>query len=175
MTLFLDHGFDAVSTKQVADAADVSPTTVFAHFPQKEALVFDEDDQQREWLLAAVRDRPTGVTVTQALHSHFRKLLVAHPHSENIRRFQALIGATPSLAQYAERMWVRHGDDLAEELATEAGLDEPTEEIAAFARFAVQIRILASESSDPADMLEAGFRILEGGWAGYAKHIGLGT
>ncbi len=42
--LFLERGFDEVSIREIAERADVSPTTVFAHFPSKEALVFDEDD-----------------------------------------------------------------------------------------------------------------------------------
>ena len=32
--LFLERGFDNVSIREVAEKADVSPTTVFAHFPQ---------------------------------------------------------------------------------------------------------------------------------------------
>src|ERR1041384_4232192 len=69
--MFLERGFDNVSIREVADAADVSPTTVFAHFPQKEALVFDEDDEQRDRLLAAVRDRPAGSTISGALHAFY--------------------------------------------------------------------------------------------------------
>ena len=67
--LFLERGFDEVSIREVADAADVSPTTVFAHFPQKEALVFDEDDEQRDRLVSAVRDRPAGITINHAIHT----------------------------------------------------------------------------------------------------------
>ena len=37
--MFLERGFDNVSIREVADAADVSPTTVFAHFPQKLSLI----------------------------------------------------------------------------------------------------------------------------------------
>ena len=70
--MFLERGFDEVSIREVADAADVSPTTVFAHFPQKEALVFDEDDEQRDRLVAAVRERAEGVTISRAIHDFYR-------------------------------------------------------------------------------------------------------
>src|SRR6187397_1267018 len=70
-TLFLERGFDNVSIREVADAADVSPTTVFAHFSQKEALVFDEDDEQRDRLVAAVRGRRVGTTINRALYDFY--------------------------------------------------------------------------------------------------------
>ncbi|MFD1050681.1 TetR family transcriptional regulator, partial [Kibdelosporangium lantanae] len=37
--LFLEHGFDAVSTAAVASAAEVSKPTLFKYFPTKEDLV----------------------------------------------------------------------------------------------------------------------------------------
>src|SRR4051812_33999492 len=69
--LFLERGFDAVSIKEIAERADVSATTVFAYFPQKEALVWDEDEEQRELLVAAVRDRPAGTSIPAALRGYF--------------------------------------------------------------------------------------------------------
>src|SRR6478752_5082078 len=69
--MFLERGFDDVSIREIADAADVSPTTVFAHFPQKEALVFDEDDEQRDRLVGAVRERPSGSTINRAIHDFY--------------------------------------------------------------------------------------------------------
>lgn len=41
MSLFTEHGFDAVSVSEIAEAADVARPTVFAYFPRKEDLVFD--------------------------------------------------------------------------------------------------------------------------------------
>ncbi|WP_147264659.1 TetR/AcrR family transcriptional regulator, partial [Streptomyces sp. NBRC 110611] len=40
LRLFLERGYDGVSVKDVAEAADVSVTTLFKHFSGKEALVF---------------------------------------------------------------------------------------------------------------------------------------
>jgi AcrR family transcriptional regulator len=75
--LFLERGFDAVSVREIADQADVSPTTVFAHFPQKEALLFHEEDAQRERLVAAVRERPDGLSISEALKAYYRSEFVA--------------------------------------------------------------------------------------------------
>ncbi|MGY5138836.1 TetR/AcrR family transcriptional regulator, partial [Streptomyces nigrescens] len=43
LRLFLERGYDQVSIRDIAEAADVSTTTLFKHFPGKEALVFDAD------------------------------------------------------------------------------------------------------------------------------------
>lgn len=176
--LFLERGFDEVSIREIADEADVSPTTVFAHFPQKEALVFDEDEEQREQIVAAVRDRAPGVSVSDALHSLYRDglLSLADEHGEETRlRFMEFVGRTPALRDYANRMWLSHEVALAEELARQAGLEEPSTEIRVYARFVLQIQLLATWQADAVADIDAGFRILEGGWADYVRrHPGLG-
>ena len=70
--LFLERRFDDVTVREIADAADVSPTTVFAHFPHKEALVFHQEQQQHEQLATAVRDRAPGTSISAALRAHSR-------------------------------------------------------------------------------------------------------
>ncbi|MDO7880784.1 TetR/AcrR family transcriptional regulator [Salinibacterium soli] len=163
--LFLERGFDNVSIREIADKADVSPTTVFAHFPQKEALVFDEDDEQRDELVAAVRDRAEGTSILQALHAHYRAGLLEHgDRDDQVKRFWALVDSTPALSEYAQRMWIRYEDALAQAIADDRGIPEPTDEQRAFSRFALQVQNLIAESPRPFDMLDASFAILERGW-----------
>src|SRR2546421_4755799 len=57
LRLFLERGYDAVGIREIAAAADVAITTLFAHFPSKEALVFDQDQKREERLIRAVTDR----------------------------------------------------------------------------------------------------------------------
>lgn len=165
--LFLERGFDAVSIREVAEAADVSPTTVFAHFPQKEALVFDEDDAQRDMLVDAVRDRAPGVSVSDALRDLYRRELIGlafDPSGDHRRQFMKLIEATPPLREYASRMWLRHEDALAQAIAETTGRDEPDAEVRVYARMVLQLQILAFEHDDAEATIEAGFRILDRGW-----------
>lgn len=165
--LFVERGFDEVSIREVADAADVSPTTVFAHFPQKEALVFDEDDAQRDMLVAAVRDRPEGMSVSDALRDLYRRELIGlafDPTGAHRRQFMQLITDTPALRDYASRMWLRHEDALAAAIAETTGQSEPDAETRVYARMVLQLQILAFEHDDAAATIEAGFRILERGW-----------
>ena len=171
--LFLERGFDEVSVREIADKADVSPTTVFAHFPQKEALLFFEEDAQRERLVAAVRDRPAGISISEALKTYYRSEFVSMWSGEEgalRRRVMSLMEATPALQDYASRMWLRHEDALAAAITDDLGLPQPSDEIRIYARFALHIQLLVTSDTDP--MLDAGFRILDQGWSRYQQGAG---
>lgn len=166
--MFLERGFDNVSIREVADAADVSPTTVFAHFPQKEALVFDEDDEQRDRLVSAVRDRPRATTINRAILDFYRAEVRANidEHGNDVTRiFLRFLNETPALREYAAKMWLRHEDALSDAIADELGLDDPTAEIRVYSRFVLQMQLLVNEHEDQLGILDAGFSVLESGWA----------
>jgi AcrR family transcriptional regulator len=55
--LFLKRGFDHVTVDEIAHAADVGRMTVFNHFPRKEDMFFDRDEEGREILREALRQR----------------------------------------------------------------------------------------------------------------------
>lgn len=173
--MFLERGFDNVSIREVADAADVSPTTVFAHFPQKEALVFDEDDEQRDRLVGAVRDRATGVTINRAIRDFYATEIGLNvtEHGEDVARvFLRFINETPSLRDYAAKMWLRHEDALADTIAEELGLETPDTAIRVYARFVLQLQLLVTDADDQQATLDAGFGVLENGWAPIEERLG---
>ncbi|MFK4790881.1 TetR/AcrR family transcriptional regulator [Microbacterium sp. ZW T5_56] len=172
--MFLERGFDAVSIREVADAADVSPTTVFAHFPQKEALVFDEDDEQRDRLVSAVRDRPAGTSITAAIYEFYATeiRISSEEHGEDVARvFLRFVDETPALREYAAKMWLRYEDALADVIAEQYGLTTATPAIRTYARFVLQMQQLVTGSEDELRYLEAGFDVLEHGWASVEKRI----
>ena len=167
--LFLAKGFDAVSVREIADAADVSPTTVFAHFPCKEAIALDEDEDRRDELVAVVTGRAADCSIIDALHAYLRD----NSREERMDAdFLALLNSTPSLNDYAQQMWLRHGDALAESIAEELGTDSPDDAVLAFCRFVLQTQILAADVSETADsmspdMVDAAFELLRPGWDHY--------
>lgn len=164
LRLFLEHGYDSVGVRDVAEAADVSTTTVFKHFTGKEALVFDREQSTDEGLVAAVRGRPAGESVLDALRRHVLDTwlpIAEHPQRE---QFHRLVDSTPALRAYAERMWVRHTDTLAAAVADEFGVDHGNLACTALARFVLEVPALAQGQKDRRAAVEELFGILANGW-----------
>lgn len=65
--LFMERGFDNVTVDEIAAAADVGRMTVFNHFPRKEDLFFDRDEEGRELLRQALQERDAAVSPIEAL------------------------------------------------------------------------------------------------------------
>ncbi|SEU47054.1 TetR/AcrR family transcriptional regulator [Nonomuraea wenchangensis] len=166
--LFLERGFDGVSVREIADKADVSPKTVFTHFPQKEALVFSDEDERHARLVAAVTGRAPGTTISGALKAHYLAEIAAM-RSGPQRQILTLMEETPALIDYAEKMWFRHEGALVAAITEEFGLAEPNDEIRFYVRFALQIQLSASHEADPEPTVDAGFRLLDEGWARYLQ------
>ncbi|MFF4317046.1 TetR/AcrR family transcriptional regulator [Streptomyces sp. 900105755] len=164
LRLFLERGYDHVSIKEIAEAADVSTATVFKHFTGKEALVFDQEEDTDARLAAAVRERPAGRSVLDALREHVLATwlpIATHPQRAEFTR---LVNTTPVLRAYAERMWTRHADTLAAAIADEYGVDHDDLACAALARFVLEVPGLAQRQEDRRAAVEGVFDILTNGW-----------
>ncbi|MFC8448163.1 TetR/AcrR family transcriptional regulator [Kitasatospora sp. NPDC057223] len=171
LNLFLARGYDQVTLHEIAEAADVSTTTLLKHFPSKEALVFDEEADQEAGLVDAVRDRAPGTTVPQALGAHVKRVRLRPADSApRYADFFDLVTGTPALADYAHRMWMRHQDALARAIADDAGLPPGDPHSAALARFALEASALAHRSEDPEQAVDAAFDLLERGWGATSAH-----
>lgn len=164
LELFLDRGYDQVGVKDVAEAADVSVTTLFKHFPSKEALVFDQDDDIEAALVAAVRERAPGQSIPRALCEH--ALRAQAPTADpRFGEFRRMVEDTPALREHAHRMWMRHEAAVARAIAEEVGAPEGDVTCAALARFALEARDLVGRNPDPMRAAGEVFALLEHGWA----------
>lgn len=65
--LFMERGFDRVTIDEIAEAADVGRMTVFNHFPRKEDMFFDREQEARDVAFEAIRSRAPGKSPIQAL------------------------------------------------------------------------------------------------------------
>ncbi|MCM3922530.1 TetR/AcrR family transcriptional regulator [Frankia sp. AiPs1] len=197
LELFLARGFDAVGVREIAETADVSVTTLFKHFPEgKVALLFDEDADREAALVAAVRDRPAGQPIPQALRDHLTSARSAERRADpRLRGFQSLVDGTPELREHSRRMWLRHETALSAAIAESSGLPADDPACLALAHFALAAAGLAATRTgsttgnagnagfDPAAEIDADpqpgghpdvaaltriFALLEHGWAAVA-------
>ncbi|MEU0047766.1 TetR/AcrR family transcriptional regulator [Streptomyces werraensis] len=165
LRLFLERGYDAVGIREIADAADVSTTTLFKHFPVKEALIFDEDDDQEERLLAAVRERPAGTSLPAALREHaLNSRLLTPDGDDRLTAFLDLVTTTPALRDYGQNMWLRHTAALARVIAEETGRPADDPACLALAHFALEAPRAAYGHADPRAAVISAFYLLEHGW-----------
>jgi AcrR family transcriptional regulator len=73
--LFVERGFDHVTVDEIAAAADVGRMTVFNHFPRKEDMFFDRDEEGREILREALRQRDPRVAPIETLRLLAHRLI----------------------------------------------------------------------------------------------------
>ncbi|MFE3993702.1 TetR/AcrR family transcriptional regulator [Streptomyces goshikiensis] len=174
LRLFIEHGYDAVTLHDVAEAADVSTTTLLKYFPSKEALVFDEEADQEAALVSAVRDRAPGTTIPQALRAHVKRVRIRPADTKTgtgtgtdtgYRDFFDLVVGTPALSDYGHRMWMRRQDALARAIADDTGAPSDDLRSAALARFALEASAFARGAADAEQALDAAFDLLENGWS----------
>ncbi|MFD9320543.1 TetR/AcrR family transcriptional regulator [Streptomyces sp. NPDC060053] len=69
--LVKEQGYDATTIDQIAERAEVSPSTVFRYFPTKEDIVLT--DEQDPILLALLRSRPAREAVADTMRYVMRE------------------------------------------------------------------------------------------------------
>ena len=130
-TLFAEQGYEATTTAQIADAADVSSSTFFKYFPTKADVVFSLFDAVIESAEERVLGRPAGEQATRAVVAWIAEDLpaVEAPFVELLHESSALIDSDPELqAQYRLRS-ARFEDVLAAAFAGDLG--EPADGVRA--------------------------------------------
>ncbi|WP_369372542.1 TetR/AcrR family transcriptional regulator [Streptomyces sp. cg36] len=169
LRLFLERGYDDVGIREIAEAADVSTTTLFKHFPVKEALVFDEDADREAHLLATVRERPKGQSIPAALREHALRSRMATTGSDApFTAYLDLVNSTPALRDYSQAMWLRHTAALAQAIAEESGRPADDPRCTALAHFALEAPRAARGHEDPRQAITLAFDLLENGWQALA-------
>lgn len=90
--LFLERGFDHVTVDEIATAADVGRMTVFNHFPRKEDMFFDRDEEAREMLRDVLQQRDESIAPIEAYRLLAHRLVAEqHPAVNFSARSQGFI------------------------------------------------------------------------------------
>ena len=73
--LFLERGFENVTVDEIAAAADVGRMTVFNHFPRKEDMFFDREEEGMETICEALQRRDPLVSPVETLRLLAHRLI----------------------------------------------------------------------------------------------------
>lgn len=159
--LFVDRGYGATTVQQIADRAGTTPRTFFRHFPDKEEVLFADDDELLPVLVGAIREN-TGADDAGAM---MRMVLGAlaesmSPHRARLVERDRIIAQDVGLAgrELAKQArWQRSVADALEQ----RGFSEEDAAILAAIGFALFIGALHQWLADPRtdlrDLLDARF------------------
>jgi AcrR family transcriptional regulator len=115
--LFLDAGYESSTTRQIADAAGVGIGTVFAHFPDKHALLQELLLHDIDEVLAKARRqlKPTAGWLAAAMH--YARHLYAYHHGQRNLSISLLKEVIFDTAYYQEQVGAFNAE-LAARMAT---------------------------------------------------------
>src|SRR5512138_2327695 len=86
LRLFQEQGYAATTVEQIAEAAEVSPSTFFRYFPTKEDVVLYDDLDPL--FIAAFEAQPPELTTIQALRKAMRAVFTSIPPEELARQLE---------------------------------------------------------------------------------------
>jgi AcrR family transcriptional regulator len=141
--LFREQGYDATTVEQIADAAEVSPSTFFRYFPTKEDVVL-QDDMDLLWL-EAIREQPPEVSPIAALRAGVHTAFARMGEAEwaQLRETTELALAVPAVRGRMLEELARTTQALAEAVAERTGRDPSDFAVRALAGAIVGIAMAA--------------------------------
>ena len=169
LELFARHGYHATTVEQIAEMAEVSPSTFFRYFPTKEYVVLH--DRYDPLLLAEFRSQPAELSSIAALRRTLRTVLGALPADEQARERQRamLIITVPELRARALDQLTTALRPFAEAIAerTGRGRNDPAVRALTGAVLGVSMTAMLDASEDPSsdylELMDSALAQLEGG------------
>ncbi|MDQ1016645.1 TetR/AcrR family transcriptional regulator [Streptomyces afghaniensis] len=131
--LIEEQGYEATTIEQIADRAEVSPSTVFRYFPAKEDIVIT--DEWHPVMAAELRARPEDESWADVLRHVTRTALDRSLAEEpEVTRLRARLGVeVPAVRARMTQSMAAAGRLLREALAERSGLDHDSLELRVFA------------------------------------------
>jgi AcrR family transcriptional regulator len=177
LRLFREKGYDDTTVEQIAEAAEVSPSTFFRYFPTKEDVVL-QDDLDLLWL-EAIQEQPPDMSPIAAMRAGVHTAFARMSDSDwaQLRETTELAMAVPAVRARMLAELARTTQLLAEAVAERSGRDPGDFAVRALAGAVVGIAMAAwfDEGSELmafddqaklatfADRFEHGLTLLEAG------------
>ncbi|MFI1582275.1 TetR family transcriptional regulator [Embleya sp. NPDC020630] len=119
--LFREHGYDATTVDQIAEAAEISPSTFFRYFPSKEDVVLT--DEYDPMLVEILRSAPEGTSLIRIVRSGVvdaLRRIMREEGEEMITRMSLVVGV-PALRRRSYEQQIETWRLMAETYAARTG------------------------------------------------------
>ncbi|MET8563907.1 TetR family transcriptional regulator [Streptomyces flaveolus] len=131
--LIEEQGYDATTIDQIADRAEVSPSTVFRYFPAKEDIVLT--DEYEPLMLEELRARPAGEpwtdSVRHVMHKAIGAMMAEDPAVVRVRAHLAI--QVPAVRSRMVESMSETGRTLRTAIAERSGLAADSLEVRVYA------------------------------------------
>jgi AcrR family transcriptional regulator len=170
LRLFREQGYEETSVEEIADAAEVSPSTVFRYFPTKPDLVIYDDLDDR--MIEAFRAQQPDLTAVQALRAAFLSSFggLAGEELALQRERELLMRSVPELREAMLGELARTVRVIADLVAERTGRAADDDAVLALAGAVIGLSIAAWFASDGDDWtarflkrMDTGMALLESG------------
>jgi len=168
LRLFREQGYDATTVEQIAEAAEVSPSTFFRYFPTKEDVVL-QDDMDLLWM-DIFRAQPPDLSPIAAMRAAVRSAFASLGAAElaQLREAMDLAMAVPAVRARMLEEFDRTAQIIAAAVAERSGRAAADFEVRALAGAVVGVAMAAwfDQPGDFAgfgDRFERGLALLESG------------
>ncbi|MDP9848965.1 TetR family transcriptional regulator [Streptosporangium lutulentum] len=155
LLLFVRQGYEATTVEQIAEAAEVSPSTFFRYFPAKEDVV--TRDEYGSLLAALFREVPPGTPLIDAFRQAVRTAFdgFAPAEFEKVSIRARLVLSVPALHAGQFRSAVGTHGTICAEVASRTGRDagDPAVQTFAAAVVGVMIPAIVRWAGDPSQNL----------------------
>jgi AcrR family transcriptional regulator len=94
LELFAERGYDSTTLAEIAEAADISPRTIFSYFQSKEDILFCGESGHVDKVREALAQRPPGTTTVDAIRAFVSAM---PPADEQAILRKRVVAASPDL------------------------------------------------------------------------------
>jgi AcrR family transcriptional regulator len=169
MRLFREQGYAKTTVDQIAEAAEVSPSTFFRYFPTKEDVVLADD--MDPLMLAALRAQPAHYSPLEAVRRAIRQVVAELPEEDwaTERQRHQLAISVPELRAKMFDEYTRTIDMISEPIAERVGRKPNDPKVRNFAGAIIGISLAAwvvaveDPKQDLMRMVDQGLKHLEAG------------
>ena len=123
LRLFREQGYDATTVDQIAEAADVSPSTFFRYYPTKEDVVLQDDVDVLA--IESFYSQPADLSIVAAFRAAAKEAFASMSEEDmaTMQETTSLIFTVPELRARAMDEYSRTISVIAEAAATRSGHD----------------------------------------------------